>query len=301
MFIAPNHTATPLGHSGRIINYFFSFYSIPTIFIDNHNRQGAVQVYRCTLFPELLWKFPVVFRCFSAGAMFGFLKGTCLGESSSFWVRFRQHLQKTSGYEDTERITFSGKGRNGSLEKGKRGSSRNKRTLGHIMYFGLSPSQKGAERAAGSTMGKKYSWHVPNVWGRVVPESGWVGTRTARLMLVNPAVRERKAQEWVSLRKMFVVSCVSGCHVNRMWKPGKREESKIGRVVWEKQGINCTSRDWKDQWAFEKRGKYYFYSCHFFLIFVFAKLLWLLQKQGVEPGCRKHAGIDGQIWLKGNS
>lgn len=56
-------------------------------------------------------------------------------------------------------------------------------------------------------------------------------------------------------------SFVSGCHVNRMQKPGKREESKIGQVVWEKQGINCSSRNCKEQWAHEKRGKYYFCPC----------------------------------------
>lgn len=203
-----------------------------------------------------------------------------------------------------ERITVSEKVRNESLEKEKeeRGSSRNTRTLGHIMYFRLSPPQKGAEGAADSTMGKKYSWHLPSVWGEVVPGNGSVGTRTARLMLVNPAVGERKAQEWVSLRKMFVIICVSGCHVNRMQKPGKREESKIGQVVWEKQGINCSSRNYKERWGLQKRGKY-LCPCHFFPIFVLAKLFQFLQKQGlrVELGCRKHAGMDGQIWLKGDS
>lgn len=103
--------------------------------------------------------------------------------------------------------------------------------------------------------------------------------------------------------KMFVIICVPGCHVNRMQKPGKREESKIGQVVWEKQGINCSSRDCKEQRALEKRGKYYFCPCHFFSIFVLAKLVQLLQKQGlgVELGCRKHVGMEWQIWLEGDS
>lgn len=73
---------------------------------------------------------------------------------------------------------------------------------------------------------------------------------------------------------------VSGCHVNRMQKPSKEEESKIGQVVWEKQAINCSSGDCKEQRAFEKRG-IYFCPCHFFPIFVLAKLLQLLQKQGL--------------------
>lgn len=161
----------------------------------------------------------------------------------------------------------------------------------HVLYFRLSPPQKGAERAAGSTIGKKYSWHLPNVWEGVVPGNGWVGTRPARLMLVNLAVEERKAQEWVSLRKMFVIIRVSGCHVNRMQKPSKEEESKIGQVVWEKQAINCSSGDCKEQRAFEKRG-IYFCPCHFFPIFVLAKLLQLLQKQGLWVG----TGLQETCW-----
>lgn len=51
-----------------------------------------------------------------------------------------------------------------------------------------------------------------------------------------------KESTGVSQPEMFVIICVPGYHVNRMQKPGKREESKIGQVVWEKQGMNCNSR-----------------------------------------------------------
>lgn len=54
--------------------------------------------------------------------------------------------------------------------------------------------------------------------------------------------------------------CVSCCHVNKMQKASKKEKSKIGQVVWEKQGINWSSKECKEQRAFEKRGKYLFFS-----------------------------------------
>jgi len=46
---------------------------------------------------------------------------------------------------------------------------------------------------------------------------------------------------------MFMLICVSHCHVSRMRKASKKEESKIGQVVWEKQGINCNSKEYKEQ------------------------------------------------------
>lgn len=92
VFIPPNHSATLLDYSGRIISYCFPLRPISTLCTTAApNTSGAVQIYRCTLFSELIQKLPGALSCLTGGVRFWVFYRPCLGrEQILVWVQTAQ-------------------------------------------------------------------------------------------------------------------------------------------------------------------------------------------------------------------